>query len=109
MTGNLIRSAAIAATFAVIGTPVLAQDATTPAAPAPAPAATTPAPADNAARPAATDTRTDTTGAIGDNDGFDMGWLGLLGLIGLAGLMRRDTRRHDDFAPTTTTPTGTMR
>jgi|SRR5215207_182956 hypothetical protein len=108
MTGNLIRSAAIAAALAVSGSPVLAQDATTPAAPSPAPAATT-APADKAARPAATDTRTDTTGAIGDNDGFDMGWLGLLGLIGLAGLMRRDTRRHDDFAPTTTTSTGTMR
>jgi hypothetical protein len=107
MTGNLIRSAAIAAALAVSGTAVLAQDATTPA-PAP-PAATTTAPADNAARPAPADTRTDTTGAIGDNDGFDMGWLGLLGLIGLAGLMRRDTRRHDDFTPTATTSTGTMR
>lgn len=31
-----------------------------------------------------------TTALQNDNDGFDLGWIGLAGLLGLAGLMPRD-------------------
>jgi hypothetical protein len=40
-----------------------------------------------------------TTAAVDhDDDGFDLGWIGLLGLLGLAGLRRREQ-------PTSTTTT----
>ena len=35
-----------------------------------------------------------TTATRSDDDGFDMGWLGLIGLAGLAGLMPRKDRDH---------------
>ena len=40
-----------------------------------------------------------------DNDnGTDLGWVGLLGLAGLLGLRRRDTVRRVDHVDTTTRP-----
>lgn len=38
--------------------------------------------------------RTTTTRA--DNDGFDLGWIGLAGLVGLVGLMPRDRHVRND-------------
>lgn len=35
-----------------------------------------------------------TTVETDDDDGPDLGWLGLIGLLGLAGLMRRDRDVH---------------
>lgn len=44
---------------------------------------------------AATDTTTTETAAAPEQDeGFDVGWLGLLGLIGLAGLRGRNNDRR---------------
>lgn len=44
---------------------------------------------------AATDTSTTETAAAPEqDDGFNLGWLGLLGLPGLLGLLRRDNDRR---------------
>ena len=40
-----------------------------------------------------------------DDDGPDMGWLGLLGLAGLLGLKKRNPEVHRDTAARTTTAT----
>lgn len=41
------------------------------------------------------DDRPDVTTRTADDDGMDLGWLGLIGLAGLLGLRRRDdTRSH---------------
>jgi len=37
---------------------------------------------------------TTTTMGDGQDDGFDMGWIGLLGLLGLLGLKGRDNNRN---------------
>ena len=41
-----------------------------------------------------------------DDDGFDMGWIGLAGLLGLMGLMKRNHDRvvHRDHDAQTTAP-----
>ncbi|WP_306304385.1 WGxxGxxG family protein [Aureimonas sp. AU4] len=44
--------------------------------------------------PATTTTNT-TRAAAPDDNGFDMGWLGLLGLVGLAGLRRQKVHAVD--------------
>lgn len=43
----------------------------------------------------AQDVDNDRTVVRTDDDGPDMGWLGLIGLIGLAGLKRRDPAVYD--------------
>jgi MYXO-CTERM domain-containing protein len=51
---------------------------------------------------------TDTTAgtyAERDDDGPDMGWLGLLGLAGLLGLKKRNPEPYRDTATRTTTAT----
>jgi hypothetical protein len=47
---------------------------------------------------AGTTSHTDTARA--DNEGVDLGWIGLLGLLGLAGLMRKN---RDDHSHSTST------
>ena len=42
---------------------------------------------------------TTTVSDVNDN-GFDMGWLGLVGLAGLIGLMPRDRQEHRGQVPT---------
>jgi MYXO-CTERM domain-containing protein len=54
-----------------------------------------------------TGTTTGTTYAETDDDGPDMGWLGLIGLAGLLGLKRREPVTHRDTA--TRTAPGTTR
>ena len=41
-----------------------------------------------------------------DDDGFDMGWIGLAGLLGLLGLMKRDRHHthHDQGTAHTSAP-----
>jgi MYXO-CTERM domain-containing protein len=45
---------------------------------------------------ATTGDQTTTSRTTNDDDGMDLGWLGLLGLAGLFGLRRRDDRHHTD-------------
>ena len=81
MLNKNIRNAALAASLVLFTTgSAIAQDATTPAAPA-------------------TVTEVET-----EDNGFDLGWLGLLGLLGLAGL---SGRRRDVARTTTVHTTGT--
>jgi hypothetical protein len=39
-------------------------------------------------------TPTTTVDTATDDDGFDMGWLGIIGLAGLAGMIPRDDRKN---------------
>lgn len=52
-----------------------------------------------------TDTTTGTYAQQTDDDGPDMGWLGLLGLAGLLGLKKRNPEPYRDTATRTTTAT----